>query len=145
MNRATDIDLRCHSSVRNVTRQPCSESHLGSGIDTRFVDLLTNMLHRRAVELMKIHRQLRLIPHNAPTADETVQVVVVWQPFAHISVSLIPNRPSNGIGHDRTHAAIVEPIGIPVGTEVSGNRGADFFRLPALFNGRFIGGNLLFQ
>ena len=107
MNAAGDVDLASHSSVGNVAGQPGAEPHINDSADTRAVVPLPFL--SGAIELVEIHGQLRLTPHQTPASDEVVQVVVVRQPLTHIGVALVPDTSADGEGDDGIKPSIEQP------------------------------------
>ena len=64
VDAARDIDLAGHAGVRNVPGQPGAQPHVHDPADARAVVPLPFL--SRAIELMEVHGQLRLAPHQAP-------------------------------------------------------------------------------
>ena len=112
MNAAGDVDLASHSSVGNVAGQPGTEPHINDSADTRAVVPLPFL--SGAIELVEVHGQLRLTPHQTPASDEVVQVMVVRQPLTHIGVALVPDTPADGEGDDGIKPSVEQPGSVAV-------------------------------
>ena len=142
VNRALDIDLAGHSRVRDIACQQGSEPHFGGAIETRLAGKVTVL---GAVELVKVNRQIRLVPDETPAANQMVQAVVIEQAAAPVRPALVPDRAANGIGHHRIQSPVEHPVGTSIVAHVARHRSADGRRLLTFLNHCITGGDLVFQ
>ena len=142
VNRALDIDLAGHSGVRDIACQQGSEPHFGGAIETRLAGKVTVL---GAVELVKVNRQIRLVPDETPAANHMVQAVVIKQAAAPVRPALVPDRAANGKGYHGIQPSVEHPTGTPVVAHVARHRCADGRRLLTLFDHCITGSDLVFQ